>query len=37
MKFIIFIISAYITGSLSAVPAGPIQIEVIRRSPDLEN
>ncbi len=32
MKFIVFIILAYITGFLSAVPAGPIQIEVIRRS-----
>lgn len=32
MKFIIFLISAYVLGFLSAVPAGPVQIEVIRRS-----
>jgi threonine/homoserine/homoserine lactone efflux protein len=32
MKFIIFLISAYIAGFLSAVPAGPVQIEVVRRA-----
>lgn len=32
MKSIVFILSAYITGVLAAVPAGPVQIEVVRRS-----
>jgi len=32
MRYLIFITSAYFTGVLAAVPAGPVQIEVIRRS-----
>ncbi|MDH4232764.1 MAG: LysE family translocator [Nitrospirota bacterium] len=32
MHFIIFLISAYLTGCLAAIPAGPVQIEVVRRS-----
>jgi L-lysine exporter family protein LysE/ArgO len=32
MQFILFIISAFILGCLAAVPAGPVQIEVVRRS-----
>jgi len=32
MKYVIFIIAAYITGILAAVPAGPVQIEVVRRT-----
>ncbi len=32
MNFIIFIIAAYLMGFISAVPAGPVQIEVVRRA-----
>ncbi|RJQ56849.1 MAG: hypothetical protein C4526_00705 [Nitrospiraceae bacterium] len=32
MKFLLFIIAAYVTGVLAAVPAGPVQIEVVRRT-----
>ena len=32
MKPVIFLFSAYMMGFLAAVPAGPVQIEVIRRS-----
>ena len=32
MKAIVFIVAAYMTGVLAAVPAGPVQIEVVRRS-----
>lgn len=32
MKSVIFIISAYFTGVIAAVPAGPVQVEVVRRS-----
>jgi threonine/homoserine/homoserine lactone efflux protein len=32
MQFIIFIISAYLLGCIAAIPAGPVQIEVVRRS-----
>ena len=32
MHFIIFLISAYIMGCLAAIPTGPVQIEVVRRS-----
>jgi threonine/homoserine/homoserine lactone efflux protein len=32
MHFIIFIISAYLMGCIAAIPAGPVQIEVVRRS-----
>jgi threonine/homoserine/homoserine lactone efflux protein len=32
MRYIIFVISAYFTGALAAVPAGPVQLEVVRRS-----
>jgi threonine/homoserine/homoserine lactone efflux protein len=32
MHFIIFIIAAYLMGCLAAIPAGPVQIEVVRRS-----
>jgi hypothetical protein len=32
MRYIIFVISAYFTGVLAAVPAGPVQLEVVRRS-----
>ncbi|MBI5741997.1 MAG: LysE family transporter [Nitrospirae bacterium] len=32
MRYVIFIIAAYITGILAAVPAGPVQIEVVRRT-----
>ena len=32
MRYIIFLISAYFTGVLAAVPAGPVQLEVVRRS-----
>jgi threonine/homoserine/homoserine lactone efflux protein len=32
MKFIIFIISAYILGGIAAIPTGPVQIEVIKRA-----
>jgi threonine/homoserine/homoserine lactone efflux protein len=32
MRSLIFIISAYFTGFLAAIPSGPVQIEVVRRS-----
>ncbi|KPK35907.1 MAG: hypothetical protein AMK70_04335 [Nitrospira bacterium SG8_35_1] len=32
MKPVFFLFSAYMTGFLAAVPAGPVQIEVVRRS-----
>ena len=32
MHFIILLISAYLLGCLAAIPAGPVQIEVVRRS-----
>src|SRR3990172_4767905 len=32
MFFILLLISAYLLGFLAAIPAGPVQIEVIRRS-----
>lgn len=32
MRYGVFIIAAYVTGILAAVPAGPVQIEVIRRT-----
>ena len=32
MHFAIFLISAYLLGCLAAIPAGPVQIEVVRRS-----
>jgi threonine/homoserine/homoserine lactone efflux protein len=32
MNYTIFLISAYFMGCLAAIPAGPVQIEVIRRS-----
>jgi threonine/homoserine/homoserine lactone efflux protein len=32
MNFVLFIAAAYIMGFLSAVPAGPVQIEVVRRA-----
>jgi threonine/homoserine/homoserine lactone efflux protein len=32
MRSLILIISAYCTGFLAAIPAGPVQIEVVRRS-----
>jgi threonine/homoserine/homoserine lactone efflux protein len=32
MKHIIFIMAAFITGLLAAIPAGPVQIEVARRA-----
>src|SRR3990172_2560036 len=32
MHFIIFLISAYFLGCLAAIPTGPVQIEVVRRS-----
>jgi threonine/homoserine/homoserine lactone efflux protein len=32
MNFVIFIIAAYLMGFISAVPAGPVQIEVVRRA-----
>lgn len=32
MKYVLFVVSAYIMGILAAVPAGPVQIEVVRRS-----
>jgi threonine/homoserine/homoserine lactone efflux protein len=32
MNFILFIAAAYVMGFLSAVPAGPVQIEVVRRA-----
>ncbi len=32
MNYTIFIIAAYLMGAMAAVPAGPVQIEVVRRS-----
>lgn len=32
MDFIIFMISAFFMGCMAAIPAGPVQIEVVRRS-----
>jgi threonine/homoserine/homoserine lactone efflux protein len=32
MKYIVFIVAAYLTGVLAAVPTGPVQIEVVRRT-----
>jgi threonine/homoserine/homoserine lactone efflux protein len=32
MNFMLFIIAAYLMGFLSAIPAGPVQIEVVRRA-----
>lgn len=32
MNFTIFLISAYLLGFIAAVPTGPVQIEVVRRS-----
>ena len=32
MRFIILLISSYLMGCLAAIPAGPVQIEVVRRS-----
>jgi threonine/homoserine/homoserine lactone efflux protein len=32
MNFTIFLISAYLLGFLAAIPTGPVQIEVVRRS-----
>ena len=32
MNYIIFIISAYLLGFLAAIPTGPVQVEVVRRS-----
>jgi L-lysine exporter family protein LysE/ArgO len=32
MNFVIFVIAAYLMGFISAVPAGPVQIEVVRRA-----
>jgi len=32
MRYMVFITAAYFTGVLAAVPAGPVQIEVIRRA-----
>jgi threonine/homoserine/homoserine lactone efflux protein len=32
MNFTIFLISAYLLGFLAAVPTGPVQVEVVRRS-----
>lgn len=32
MHFIIFLISAYLMGFVAAIPTGPVQIEVVRRS-----
>jgi threonine/homoserine/homoserine lactone efflux protein len=32
MRYFFFICSAYLTGVIAAVPAGPVQIEVVRRS-----
>ena len=34
MTYILLVISAYFMGCLAAVPAGPVQIEVVRRSID---
>ena len=32
MTYILLVISAYFMGCLAAIPAGPVQIEVVRRS-----
>lgn len=32
MTFILFLLSAYLMGCIAAIPAGPVQIEVVRRS-----
>jgi len=32
MNFTIFLISAYLLGFLAAIPTGPVQVEVVRRS-----
>ena len=32
MKFTLFVIAAFITGFIAAIPAGPVQIEAARRS-----
>lgn len=32
MNFILFLIASYLMGCLAAIPAGPVQIEVVRRS-----
>ena len=32
MTFVIFLLSAYMMGCIAAIPAGPVQIEVVRRS-----
>ncbi len=32
MNFTIFIISAYLLGFIAAIPTGPVQVEVVRRS-----
>lgn len=32
MDFFVFLLSAYLMGCIAAVPAGPVQIEVVRRS-----
>jgi len=32
MNYSIFLISAYLLGFLAAIPAGPVQVEVVRRS-----
>jgi threonine/homoserine/homoserine lactone efflux protein len=32
MNFVIFVIAAYLMGFISAIPAGPVQIEVVRRA-----
>ncbi|MEW6116320.1 MAG: LysE family transporter [Nitrospirota bacterium] len=32
MRFILFITAAFVMGCIAAIPAGPVQIEVIRRS-----
>jgi threonine/homoserine/homoserine lactone efflux protein len=32
MNFVLFIIAAYLMGFISAIPAGPVQIEVVRRA-----
>jgi threonine/homoserine/homoserine lactone efflux protein len=32
MHYIIFIISAYLLGLIAAIPTGPVQVEVVRRS-----
>lgn len=32
MTFVVFLLSAYLMGCIAAIPAGPVQIEVVRRS-----